>query len=175
MPQQLVITALGADRPGIVNELSDAIYSNQLNIEDSRMSVLGGEFAILLLLSGTTQAVDDFVAKCPQIEDSLQMKLTAKTTKAQTESDSLIPYDVDVVAIDNPGIVHNLASFFSSRQINIMDLETDRYAAPHTGTSMFSLHMTIDVPADISIAELREDFMTTCDDLNLDATLSVVS
>ena len=46
MSQKLVITALGADRPGIVNELSEALYARQLNIEDSRMSVLGGEFAI---------------------------------------------------------------------------------------------------------------------------------
>lgn len=175
MSQQLVITALGADRPGIVDELSEAVYSNQLNIEDSRMSVLGGEFAILLLLSGTTQAIDDFIARSPQIEDSLQMKLTVKATKAHTESHDLIPYDVDVIAIDNPGIVHNLASFFSSRQINIVDLETDRYAAPHTGTSMFSLHMAIGVPANVSINKLRDDFTTTCDDLNLDATLSAIN
>lgn len=172
MSQQLVITALGADRPGIVNELSDVLYSHQLNIEDSRMSVLGGEFAILLLVSGTAQAIDDFIANSPQIEDSLQMKLTVKTTETPTEPRDLVSYDVDVVAIDNPGIVHNLASFFSGRQINIINLETGRYAAPHTGTLMFSLHMTIGVPADTAIADLRDDFITTCDELNLDAQLS---
>jgi glycine cleavage system transcriptional repressor len=175
MPKKLVITALGADRSGIVNELSNVLYSNQLNIEDSRMSVLGGEFAILLLVSGAADAIDAFVAKCPEIEDSLQMKLTVKTTETRAELQELVAYDVDVVAIDNPGIVHNLASFFSDRQINIMDLETDRYAAPHTGTPMFSLHITIGVPADMAIASLRDDFMTTCDELNLDATLSLVA
>ena len=172
MPQKLVITALGADRSGIVNELSDVLHSSQLNIEDSRMSVLGGEFAILLLVSGTTEAIDSFIANRPSTENSLQMKLTVKATEALTEPQQLVPYDVDVVAIDNPGIVHNLASFFSSRQINIVDLETDRYAAPHTGTPMFSLHMTIGVPTDTAIASLRDEFMTTCDELNLDATLS---
>ena len=175
MSQKLVITALGADRPGIVNELSDVLCSNKLNIEDSRMSVLGGEFAILLLVSGTAKAIDAFVASSPSIEDSLKMKLTVKATETQAESQQLVPYDVDVVAIDNPGIVHNLASFFSSRQINIVDLETDRYAAPHTGTPMFSLHMTIGVPTDTSIASLRDEFMTTCDELNLDATLTSTS
>ncbi len=172
MPQKLVITALGADRPGIVNELSDVLCLNKLNIEDSRMSVLGGEFAILLLVSGTAQAVEAFVANSQDIENSLKMKLAVKPTETKTQSTQLIPYDVDVVAIDNPGIVHNLASFFSSRQINIVDLETDRYAAPHTGTPMFSLHMTIGVPTDTVIASLRDEFMTTCDELNLDATLS---
>lgn len=172
MSKKLVITALGADRPGIVNELSDVLYSNNLNIEDSRMSILGGEFAILLLVSGTAEAIDAFVGSSPSIEDSLKMKLTIKVTEARAESQQLVPYDVDVVAIDNPGIVHNLAGFFSSRQINIVDLETDRYAAPHTGTPMFSLHMTIGVPTDTSIASLRDEFMITCDELNLDATLT---
>ncbi|MCK5262904.1 MAG: glycine cleavage system protein R, partial [Gammaproteobacteria bacterium] len=53
MNQKLVITALGADRPGIVDELSNTLLTHQLNIEDSRMSVLGGEFAILLLVTGS--------------------------------------------------------------------------------------------------------------------------
>jgi glycine cleavage system transcriptional repressor len=175
MSQKLVITALGADRPGIVNELSDALYSNQLNIEDSRMSVLGGEFAIQLLVSGTSEAIDNFIASSHQIEDSLQMKLTVKTTSTKSDTHKLVPYDVEVVAMDNPGIVHNLASFFSSRQINIVELETARYAAPHTGTPMFSLHMTIGVPATTAIPELRDDFLTTCDELNLDAKLSAAS
>ena len=47
MSEQLVITALGDDRPGIVDELSNALFRHNLNIEDSRMSVLGGEFAVL--------------------------------------------------------------------------------------------------------------------------------
>ena len=51
MDEQLVITALGDDRPGIVDELSNALFKHKLNIEDSRMSVLGGEFAVLLLVA----------------------------------------------------------------------------------------------------------------------------
>ena len=175
MSQHLVITALGVDRAGIVNELSDALYSKQLNIEDSRMSVLGGEFAILLLVSGSEKAIENFIANTTDIETRLQMKLLVKTTGAPAESSQLVPYNVDVVAIDNPGIVHNLASFFSSRQINIVELETDRYAAPHTGTSMFSLHMTIGVPADSAISSLRDEFLATCDEYNLDASLSALN
>ena len=57
MSEHLVITALGDDRPGIVDELSNALFRRDLNIEDSRMSVLGGEFAVLLLVSGSVQAI----------------------------------------------------------------------------------------------------------------------
>ena len=172
MNQKLVITALGEDRPGIVDELSSTLFSHQLNIEDSRMSVLGGEFAVLLLVTGNEQAIASFIDKKKEAESALKMTLTVKTTEVATTSQTLIPYDVEVISIDYPGIVHKLSNFFSERQINIVDLETDRYAAPHTGTPMFSLHMTIGIPAKISIAGLRDDFLNMCDELNLDAKIS---
>ena len=172
MSEQLVITALGDDRPGIVDELSNALFKHQLNIEDSRMSVLGGEFAVLLLVSGSAQSIDEFVADTASLEESLNMKLLVKLTSASASSQPLVPYTVEVVAIDHPGIVHKLASFFSARQINIVDLNTERYAAAHTATPMFAVSMTIGIPADITIKSLREEFINMCDDLNLDASMT---
>ena len=172
MNQKLVITALGKDRPGIVDELSNTLLTHQLNIEDSRMSMLGGEFAVQLLVTGDEKAVSDFIEKKPTIETTLSMMLMVKATDTASPSTTLAPYDVEVIAIDNPGIVNKLASFFSAQKINIVDLGTDRYAAPHTGTPMFALHMTIGVPAEINIAALRDEFLNMCDELNLDAKIS---
>ncbi len=172
MTTKLVISALGADRPGIVDELSRFIYKNQLNIEDSRMTVLGGEFAILLLISGDATAIDSLQSKIPDIEQSLDMRLLVKNTSASSHNNNAIPYSVEVAALDQPGIVGNIASFFSSRNFNIVDLQTERYAAAHTGSPMFALTMTIGIPADTNIARLREEFIQTCDELNLDAELN---
>jgi glycine cleavage system transcriptional repressor len=81
----------------------------------------------------------------------------------------LVPYSINVVAMDHPGIVHNLANFFALRGINIEELSTDTYPAPHTGTTMFSVNMTVGIPADTHIPTLRGDFLDHCDSLNLDA------
>jgi glycine cleavage system transcriptional repressor len=67
MSVQLVITALGEDRPGIVDELSNVLGKQQLNIEDSRMSALGGEFAILMLVSGASNSIDAFMDEIPEL------------------------------------------------------------------------------------------------------------
>ena len=171
MSTKLVISALGEDRPGIVDELSNIIYTHNLNIEDSRMSVLGGEFAILLLVSGEQSSIDELQTKVSDIEQALKMKLLLKpTTDAAAVADT-IPYAVEVAALDHPGIVRNIASFFSSRNINIVNLHTERYAAPHTGSPMFALHMTIGISADTNIAQLRDAFTQVCEELNLDAEL----
>jgi len=175
MSKQLVITALGDDRPGIVDELSNTLFKHNLNIEDSRMSVLGGEFAVLLLVSGTQQSIDDFVGDTASLEQSLNMKILVKMTSSETSPQAMVPYTVEVVAIDHPGIVHKLASFFSGRQINIVDLHTERYAAAHTATPMFAVNITIGIPADMAIKTLRDEFIDMCDELNLDASMTATS
>lgn len=172
MTTKLVISALGDDRPGIVDELSNIILNHSLNIEDSRMTVLGGEFAILLLISGDQSSIDALLTQTNEIEQTLQMRLLVKTTTDSTPSENTIPYAVEVAALDHPGIVNNIASFFSSHNINIVNMQTESYSAPHTGSPMFALHMTIGIPADTNIAQLRDAFMQTCDELNLDAELT---
>ncbi|HHJ36545.1 MAG TPA: glycine cleavage system protein R [Gammaproteobacteria bacterium] len=174
MSKKLVISALGVDRPGIVNELSNIIYTHALNIEDSRMTVLGGEFAILLLVSGEQASIDKFQTISAEIEKTLQMRLLIKPTIDSSPASDSIPYSVEVAALDNPGIVNNIANFFSSRNINIVNLQTERYAAPHTGSPMFALHMTIGISAETNISKLRDAFTEACDELNLDAELSSI-
>ncbi len=172
MTTKLVISALAEDRPGIVDELSNVLYQQSLNIEDSRMTVLGGEFAILLLVSGEPSAIDAFQTQVNDIEQKLQMRMLIKATSESSAIENAIPYAVKVAALDHPGIVNNIASFFSARNINIVDLHTESYSAPHTGSPMFALHMTIGIAADTNIAQLREAFTQVCDELNLDAELT---
>lgn len=167
----LVISAVGEDRAGIVNAFSRAVLDYQCNIEDSRMTVLGGEFALILLISGKWNAVAKLEAAMPELERKLKLTLIVKHTQARERAANLMPYVVDVVALDHPGIVHEVAQFFSSREINIEELSTSAYAAAHTGTPMFALTMTVSVPAHLHIGQLRNEFTDFCDQLNLDATL----
>ncbi|GMQ87701.1 MAG: hypothetical protein BMS9Abin08_0907 [Gammaproteobacteria bacterium] len=171
MTEQLVIAALGEDRPGLVDQLSGWIMDSGCNIADSRMMVLGGEFSVLLLVSGNWNNLARLEDQVGQIEQKLGMSLNAKRTEPKQRNGEFLPYAVDVVALDHPGIVHNLANFFSQRNINIQDLSTTSYAAAHTGTQMFAVHMALDVPADTHIATLREEFLEFCDQLNLDAVI----
>lgn len=167
----LVISTLGEDRPGIVNALSSAVVEHGCNIEDSRMTVLGGEFAAILLVEGKWNTLAKVENTLPELERQLGLTIMSKRTGERTAEANLLPYAVDVISMDHPGIVSNLAGFFAERNINIEDMATSTYAAAHTGTPMFAVHITIGIPADLHIAALREEFMDYCDGLNLDAVL----
>lgn len=167
----LVISALGKDRPGILSALSKVIAEQGCNIEDSRMTVLGGEFAAMLLVEGKWNALAKVENALPELEKHAGLTLVVKRTDERETTRALIPYAVDVVSMDHPGIVNSLASFFAERDINIEDMITSSYTASHTGTQMFSLHMTVGIPSNIHIATLRDEFMDYCDDINLDSVL----
>ncbi len=170
----LVISALGKDHPGIVDQLSKVIFEHDCNIADSRMTVLGGEFAILLMIEGNWNTLAKLEQACPALEQQLELTIIAKRTEERAKGPAFIPYGVDVVSLDHPGIVHHLASFFSGRNINIEDMATTTYAAAHTGTPMFSVHIVVGIPSDVHIATLRDEFMDFCDSLNLDAVLEPI-
>lgn len=138
------------------------------------MAVLGGQFAILMAISGPWNALSKLESQLDAIAAELELSVTPKRTRVRAGGESLVPYHIEVVAMDHPGIVHRLANFFSQRRINIEELATDTYPAPHTGTAMFSVHMTVGIPASTHLAELRGDFLDYCDELNLDATLEPV-
>lgn len=174
MQSHLVISALGEDRPGIVNELTKTILETGCNVLDSRMTVLGGEFAIMLLVSGPWNAVAKLETTLPNTQERLGLTLQSKRTSPRGGKRDALPYAVEVVGMDHPGIVNQLARFFSDRKINIEDLRTDSYAAAHTGTPMFSVHLVIGVPASLHLAELREQFLAVCDEMNLDAVMEPV-
>ena len=167
----LVIAALGKDRPGIVNQLSMNIMDCGCNIVDSRMTVLGGEFAVILMIAGKWNQLAKLEDTLPTLRERLDLTITTRRTEEKQGKQDLVSYTVEVVSIDHPGIVYQIANFFSLREINIRELNTNRYAAAHTGTPMFTLTMTVDVPATIRIAALREDFLDFCDELNLDALM----
>lgn len=174
MESHVVLTALGRDRAGILSEFSQAVLDCGCNIKDSRMSLLGNEFALIVLLSGNWNAIAKFESMLPRLEDSLQLTIHSRRTEPRSGASKLVPYAVEVVALEQPRIVHDVTEFFARRNIGIEDVYTSTYPAPHTGAPMFSLHLTVGIPGDSAIATLRGEFMDFCDDLNLDAMLAPV-
>lgn len=174
MSQLIVISAIGRDKPGIVQAISKAILSCGGNIEESRMTTLGSEFASLMLVSGNWHTLNRLETALDKLggDDGLSIAIR-KTDERSIKADRL-PYAVDVIALDQQGIVYELANFFSERNIEIADVATRRYAAAHTGAPMFAVQMAINVPASLHVAQLREEFLEMCDRLNLDAILEPV-
>ena len=123
MKQFLVVSVLGEDRPGTLHDLARTVRDCGCNVVESRMTVLGSEFSMLLLVCGNWNTITKLEATLPKLEQKLSLTVASRRTNERTPRHDLVPYAVDVVCLDQPGIVFNLANFFAERNIGIRSEE----------------------------------------------------
>ena len=147
------------------------ISDSGCNMVDARLSTVGRDVSVTALAVGPWDAVAKLEAMLTRLEREEGFKLVWYRTGPRALQSNLLPYIVEVVAADKPGILFQLADFFDRQGITIESLHSSRYRAMQTGADMFSAHVTVGVPASMHIAALRDDFLAFCDDLNLDAIM----
>ncbi|MGI9229822.1 MAG: glycine cleavage system protein R [Gammaproteobacteria bacterium] len=167
----LAMTVIGDHSPALPEQLTKTVSDCGCHIKDCRMTVLGQQLAVLMLLSGNW----DSIAK---VEDALlkekDLAIHIKRTECDNPGGKLIPYAVDVICPDQAGVHSKLMQFFAKNNTHIHDLYSTTYEASQTATTMVSVHLNIHVPVDIAISSLRNDFMDFCDRLNLDAIMEPI-
>lgn len=176
MKTYAVLTAVGPDRQGLVDEISEYLSDRKINIEDSRMAVLGGEFAVLLLAGGPPVAVEQLLTSVEPLEKKTGLTFGVKRTRAPGEVSSgpSLLYRLHATSMDHPGIVHQITRLLHVHGINIESLDTRVQPAPHSGTPIFSMDCLVSVPAAVKISELREELYDLGDDLNVDVSFEPV-
>ena len=147
------------------------IADSGCNLVDSRLATVGRDVSMTALATGSWDAVAKLEAMLGRLDREEGLKLNWYRTAAKVSQSNLLPYIVEVVAADKPGILFQLADFFDRQGITIENLQSTRYRAMQTGAEMFSAQVTIGVPSDMHIAALRDDFLEFCDHLNLDAIM----
>ena len=147
------------------------IADSGCNLVDSRLATVGRDVSMTALATGSWDAVAKLEAMLGRLDREEGLKLSWYRTAAKVSQSNLLPYIVEVVAADKPGILFQLADFFDRQGITIENLQSTRYRAMQTGAEMFSAQVTIGVPSDMHIAALRDDFLEFCDHLNLDAIM----
>jgi glycine cleavage system transcriptional repressor len=147
MRTTIVLSMIGKDRIGIVDDITQLVLNRGGNIETSRMARLGGEFAILMLVSLPAADVDRLNRETAAL---IAQGYTITTTRAEPAStpshSSWLPFRIEVRGADHEGIIHGIAHFLSERGINIESLDTNTTPAPVSGTPLFSMAAVVSVP-----------------------------
>ncbi len=165
-----VLTAVGADRPGLVQEISQSIHDASGNLEDSRMAVLGGEFALIVLLSGPPEAMMRLRDGFSALEGRTGLRVSMHDTRAAEPSAGVLPYRLRVTGVDRPGIVLAVSRVLASRGINVASLESRLTNAPESGTPLFVLTTDIQVPPEVA-SSLEQNLSEVCEAEHLDFSL----
>src|SRR5690606_2352286 len=138
------------------------ISDSGCNLVDARLSTVGRDVSVLALAVGSWDAVAKLESGLSRLEREEGLRLVWYRTGAKPVQSNLLPYIVEVVAADKPGILFQLADFFDRQGISIESLHSSRYRAMQTGADMFSAQVTIGIPSNTHIAALRDDFLEFC-------------
>jgi glycine cleavage system transcriptional repressor len=163
---QLIITALGPDRPGIVGELTGHLQVGGGNILDSRMVNLRGQFALVVLLECAEEAAGQLEAALPARAESMGLKLNIARQAPPKQAVAGVPMRLKTYSMDQPGIVHRVTSVLQNHGVNIEELTSRQESAPFMGTPLFLMEMRVTVPADVPMRKLRGELDGLCDSLN---------
>jgi len=170
MKTYAVLTGVGPDRPGLVDEVSAYLAEREINLEESRMAVLGGEFALILLASGAEAAIADLRKNLSQLGRATGLEFSLKPTRPPSERPAgpALPYRLLAQSLDHPGIVHEITRALHARGVNIESLETHVRPAPVSGAPVFELEARVSVPAETKATRLRAELLEVADQFNLD-------
>lgn len=149
MVQRWIVTAIGKDRPGIVAGVTKILFQLGCNLEDSAMTRLEGEFAIMLIFSTPAKVTDARLRKAfTPLQSRLRLAVHLKPlTKAESDAPKKrgAEYLISVYGADKPGIVFHVADALSRAGVNITDVHTHRSAGGR-GSSLYLLLLEVELP-----------------------------
>ena len=172
--EHLILTAIGPDRVGLVEMISEFISRHGCNIEDSKMAVFCGEFAVIILISGDGSGLVKLARDYREIETETALSISIKTPSARTSGEFSLPYRLTASCMDHPGIVYHISGLLRSLGVNIESMETKTYSAPVSGTPLFQLEADVSVPTRANINELRERLAELQREQNIDIEFTAV-
>lgn len=167
----LVISAMGADQPGLVDALTEALKAYRVNVADSRMINLAGQFAIVMLIELPEDQLESLQSRLPGEAERIGLKVIIGRSGEATLRPG-VPLHIHTYSMDQPGLVHRIAHLLHTLGINIEEMDTFLEHGPHTGTPLFTMDMVVTVPGTASLADVRSRLEQLCVELNCDVEIS---
>lgn len=173
MPTRFVITAVGDDRPGIVAAVTGALLPLDGNLEDSAMTLLEGQFAMVLVLAASGATADEVRDALAPVTAGYGLMTDVKALDAPVGDTGGRACSLTVYGADRPGIVHRIAQALAARDVNIVDLAT-RVIGRDGVTPVYAMLLDLRVPETLDDAALGADLDEVARELGVDCTLRTV-
>jgi glycine cleavage system transcriptional repressor len=164
------VTAIGRDQPGIVAAISGVFADLGANIEDARMTILRGNFAVMLIAAlpeGADQA--QLEARLGEVKDRLGLEAVAVNRVEVDERPPHPTHTLTVYGADHPGIVHAISAALAERAVNITDLEARLTVSGKR--PVYAMTMELELPSRADPEELRTALVAVGSDAGVDVSL----
>lgn len=177
MNKRMMLTALGKDHPGIVKTVTEVLFKANCNIEDSAMTQLCGNFAMMLAvvlpedLSGK-ELEDRLMELTEQKNLFINLKPLHKPEKKKAVVREKRRCVLTVSGSDKPGIVYEVARLLADRNINIATINTRIFA--DNDSSTYIMILELELPDEIKFSQLKFELSGVSKKLDVDITVEPI-
>jgi len=165
------IFVLGTDSAGIVANVSKALFELGANINDSSHTIIGNQFAMLLLITTNSNCLlkdvqSAFFGVCKD------KRLTIHVHELSEEDINRKAYEpgqlcvIHLYGADKPGIVCQVTSLLAKNKINITDLSTRRFGTEEN--PIYIMYLEADVPSNVDTKKLGQELKEIATRLNVE-------
>jgi len=166
-----IITFIGDDRPGLVEQLSSVIEHNRGNWHESRLSQLGGKFAGLILVSLPAESGEALESELKALSATgLSVRVTPTSETSLDQNGKAIT--LTVLGPDRLGIVREISRALAERQINVVEMDSQVDSAAMSGELLFRARIDAHIPANTDLDELQDSLDEIANNMTLDIELA---
>jgi glycine cleavage system transcriptional repressor len=169
MPKRFVLTLTGSDRIGVVEHVTELILECGGDVQASRMARLGGEFAMLLLVSLPESEAERLSGNVESLSDEgFKVTITETEWGVAARRKDWLPYRIEARGANHEGIIHKIAEHLSKQGINIESIDTSVIPAPMSGAPLFTMDAIVVVPPDLPKNKWQDELKDVADGLNVE-------
>jgi len=170
MPNNLVITIISDDKPGIVESLANTIKKHKGNWLESRMLSVAGKFAGILQVSTDSENLEALKRSLMALSND-DLKIIVETSKNPSIGINDQRLAFSIVGNDRPGIIHDVTQALAARKINLEELSSQCTSMPHVGTPLFEATGIVRIPENIDFIEFENQLDQISELLAIDIQL----
>jgi glycine cleavage system transcriptional repressor len=149
-----ILVAHGSDRPGVLDEISMFLAERGMNIIESRVSMLRGQFALLLLLRGQQSDFERIAGDLPTLIEQVGVQVALRPA-GEAETRDVTHMRLRARGANSTEAVLKLSHLMRVLSTNIDNIETDTRAMPD-GQTRFELEMELSVPRHTPLVMLKQ-------------------
>ncbi len=169
MRKNLVMTITGNDRVGLVEEITKVVLDFGGNVDSSKMARLGGEFAMLMLVSVPATQFENLREGVRGLQDEGYKVVTRETERgASAKFSGWNSFEIQVNGADNEGLIHEITSHLAELGVSIETMDTGMEPAPMSGGMLFTMTAVILAPPHLDLDTLQDELEEVGDQLNID-------
>jgi len=165
------LSAIGKDKTGIVSSISKVLFELGCNIENSTMTLLSGQFAMILLIAFPKNPDESKIKS--KIKSTLKnIGLSFSISEVGDSSENIKnfgDYVISVYGADKPGIVYNISKYLSDKKINITDVQTSIIG---TKDKVYVMLLEIQLPKNLNINDLKSQMKMLSKQLTVDISVN---